>query len=377
MRRVRDRAIEEEYTLSYKNGKPNYKHRVTFPGFEDISENRSRNRRYSGSVTHRVLRWRPNFHSVSLALRSDPKIWQIKSPRHGWWDPPSPRFDSLSPPVGFLGRAYDAMIPKLENDSNVLVFIKELTGFSQVFESAFKSVVDVLRGKLIRAAAGTNLNYNYGIKTTMSDIQSLVNSYSNFRARIHELNSLSGKRLVHHYSEDVSYPRNVVPVINNGYETWYMNYPEFTAKWTLVAKYRFELQTPIPPTFSNYLNYLGFNRPATGLWDSIPFSFVIDWVLKVSDFLARFDFSAVPCNLIIDDCTMSVKAAYQTNGYTKDNGGTWAYFPLNRNVGGFFHSYYSRWVIFPNHWSNSLSLPRFDKLSIRELVLGASLLAAK
>lgn len=55
------------------------------------------------------------------------------------------------------------------------------------------------------------------------------------------------------------------------------------------------------------LDYWGINLSVSDVWAVIPFSFVIDWVLNVSQMLQRFDKTNLPVDVVIYDYCRSLK----------------------------------------------------------------------
>jgi hypothetical protein len=326
---------------------------------------------------HVTLTWNMKRHSVSLVNKEKPEEWFLKATNHGFFDPPLVRDGSGSTPLGLLGRAWESMQPKLNSEANLPVFLKELSGFRQIFESAGSAVIDMLNRRFVKAAAGTKLNYEYGVKATMMDVFNFASSYSQFRAAVNNLNLNSGKPLVHHYSEEETVGE-LRSQVNNGYETFHYVYPEFIRKWTVTVKYSYKLNVTYPPTLINYLKYLGFDRPVSSLWEVIPYSFCIDWIVDMQGWLSSFDFNKLSCDITIEDACISQKSEYSFYGYTKENPGVAAvYTPANRQLGGYQYKRYARSRIYPYTLTNAINLPRLDNVSIRELVLGASLIAAR
>lgn len=55
------------------------------------------------------------------------------------------------------------------------------------------------------------------------------------------------------------------------------------------------------------LDHWGINVSVSDLWQVIPFSFVVDWIWNVGNWLERFDFQNVTPAVVINDCCRSIR----------------------------------------------------------------------
>lgn len=314
---------------------------------------------YSGSWRTRQDCW--NYSMAYSSFNAESVAWRTPAEEQA--------------PVGFVGRAFDKLWPDVDAEVNLVNFLLELRDFKRTFTSLRDTIAFIFSGRFATALAEANLNWSFGVSPFMGDIQKLVSSYSDFRKKVNELNQASGSTKTHHYSEEVSYAALTVTNLTSATSKYQTRYEPFVKKWTCTIKYTMKLRIPYPPTFQNYAKSLGFKFSLETIWNAIPFSFVLDWVVKIGDWLSRFD-EKVPADITILDCCVSRKAEEVAiaDWLAGTNVTTQRYSPYCPSWARYTLKSYYRSVIFPDVLSSSVSLPRLDNLSLRELGLSLSLL---
>lgn len=100
-------------------------------------------------------------------------------------------------------------------------------------------------------------------------------------------------------------------------------------------------------SFLAELDHWGIQFSTKDVWNAVPFSFLVDWVFSVSDWLEKFDSENLPVQVRIDDFCSSLKyrriTKVQITHITEPN---WA-IPLSPSVEQVTDVYY-RWVGHPN-----------------------------
>lgn len=104
------------------------------------------------------------------------------------------------------------------------------------------------------------LKYRYVYNTNKSDIEDFVS----LSERLSDLSHAVGEQITLHgtYSRDEELFRCAVT---------------------------FELQDLMPKNLADKLRAIGFRLNLTNIWDIIPFSFMVDWVTGIGDYLSHFD----------------------------------------------------------------------------------------
>jgi len=289
-------------------------------------------------------------------------LWRADTGPHPW------------APAGFLGRGYEAMWPKLNSEANVVNFLIELRDFRRMFSSAVNSFKMAMAGRLVSSAAEANLNWSFGIKPFWSDIMNLQRSYSDFTRRINETNSSQGRK-VHHYTEKVGHPADTVTWYWSATHSRLVHRAEYEVVANLTVSYEMKLAIPLVPTLGAYLKSVGIRPSLKTVWDAIPFSFLVDWFLKVGDWLASFD-ERVPVDIVIHDACWSSKTLEKARvewvaGSPLANP-NWQ--PTMAQWGNYSRKVYIRERLYPSDLAKAPNLPRLDNIGVRELVLALSLL---
>lgn len=215
----------------------------------------------------------------------------------------------------------------------------------------------------------------YGFNPLFGDLGTLSVALMHYDAEVAKFNREANKQQRAHYRESYTYPEREVHMDYPNHSRWgYKTSPHEVLVCSTI-KYRYL----IGATRASHLDpvrFFGFRRgnlPRV-LWDALPFSFVMDWVLKVGDFLSQFDEGSIPVQLTLDSYLISVKFEAKSQIYAeKLREGNWMR-PPYLDLGTSELRYYNRAWMNPSLVAEAPVLPKIDGLSIRELVLGAALM---
>jgi hypothetical protein len=221
------------------------------------------------------------------------------------------------------------------------------------------------------------LQYNYGYAPLAGDLLRIWSAYDDFRRQYTKFVQQNNK-ILYAREQTQTDVKAVYTTVASG-NPWSMSKVTnaYTIKHHVTIKYRYSIVGPIPPPLPGlFLKFLGFRGNPKVIWDAIPFSFVVDWVLKVGDWLSKWDEGAIPYNISILDCCSSSKATVVTEYYRRytPSGDIYATPSSDHFYGSTKTTQYVRGRVLPMDVLSSNALPRFDNLSLRELVLGAALL---
>lgn len=222
------------------------------------------------------------------------------------------------------------------------------------------------------------LTYQFGLAPLISDIQRLLTVYADFYTRYKKFVKENNVVLYARNSERVlGGPETFVLVFDGNPWDWgyYKRNSDLHKQCTI--KYRYEIigATP-PPTPRLLLKWMGLRGDPRIIWNAIPFSFVVDWVYKVGDWLSKWDEGAIPYRLHIIDVCVSCKRSQKKRyvhkyAFQSDITST----PTAEFTFGTVRwERYQRHRVTPGDVLSSNLLPRIDNLSLRELVLGVALL---
>lgn len=287
-------------------------------------------------------------------------------------------------PVNFIAEGISAIKPKFKSDFSLPNFIwelRELVTLGSSIRSALDFVRKQLRGKrktdLLDVISDVHLESSFGINPLVGDIMKLLSSYKEFQSSFANFKKHAYKPVSSHYRKTFNIePYNMRRQDNGSWDSVvHEQVGPITATLTLEYIYQPLVDIRVPD-WVTYLNFIGFRANALPaiIWNASPYSFVIDWVYKVGNFLEQFDDGAIPVRMTILNGGVSLKYESEVNHRLEGRS------PIRLSPEPSF-SYsrkaYSRVDLSPL-WLNSLqgmfSLPSFDNLSVREVSLGLALL---
>jgi hypothetical protein len=267
-----------------------------------------------------------------------------------------------------ISEAYPKMVPNLTEISlpNFLAEARQLKSLIQLWRRSLN---------LVKNVANLHLNISFGWKPTIGDIGGMLNVitgvYDKIRAWNRSIGKLVSKRLVI-TSESLS----------AGGQSFYVNDKHLivwsaTGKKTLTAfiKYRplpIKAMTDAERTLRAHLQGLGVKLNPRIIWDAIPFTFLIDWVFSIGDWLESFSGQTLELPISLEDSFLQYKEVlFATSQLTM--------FKFNETIYGeivcptFYSSenYFQRKVVYPT--SQSLFDMGWKSPKARQLLLLLSL----
>lgn len=242
----------------------------------------------------------------------------------------------------YKDRALDAMLPGIRPKLSLVNSVIELKDFRSLPETIHKvlSVNNQLKtlvnrvkhGRLPRqsvlwrrplwhiakAVADVFLQKEFNIDPLMSDVRAIHSSIVNIRRQIKHLLENEGETQVKHYrapilsllnesnSQNVSgggwsapnmeflvdgvyYGPYVTPTLQHA-QVWAYRNVEYEAFFSASLEYSYTLDQYVRDNADTYglLDSLGVNFNPQIVWNAIPWSFVVDWVIDVSRWLGRY-----------------------------------------------------------------------------------------
>lgn len=264
-----------------------------------------------------------------------------------WWDPflPPPGSQLLEDHLRELDRiAIDVMVPNLDTGFSYPVFCAELIELRGLWRSVRNIGRDVTRfisrlGKrTIKQGADKYLESIYGWIPFCSDVQTIVEKLWHLDEKIAKYLAFANERQTLHFR------RGLAPPVDFKGEEWFEAGPisrkswdgtfhgranqtsDFSGVWDCAARneisdYTFQatmdFEYSIPKIlglsqkmqhFYATLETFGVVLSLKDFWEMVPFSFVVDWVLGVSDWLEDIgEVNALPVEVIIYDYCRSIR----------------------------------------------------------------------
>jgi len=289
------------------------------------------------------------------------------------WSYTPPGFDS-----SFVARAFNSMKPVFKADFSLGNFIYELRELGKMVPLA-KGIITRLNNT--KAVSEAHLNLEFAIKPLIGDLERLYTSIVLYELNYSRFVKASNKALTSHYKEN----KEVTTVRLNPYsnyhvsgETMRITHKLLACEYTATMGYTYTIVGGPPPMDTKLLlKYLGLRGGNTAniIWNALPFSFVVDWVFKVGNWLEQFDSSAIDINIVVTKFTVSTKTR-STSTY-EQTGGETGEIKLRHSSKRIVHrSYYQRQKIVNLIGNPQVveTLPVLDKFSGREQALTVSLL---
>jgi hypothetical protein len=231
----------------------------------------------------------------------------------GTFVPPPTNLENLN------SLALRSMLPKIKEDLSLINSIIELKDFKSLpgLVKRFREIVPFIQGTLknskgilhtfrdfIRLPAETYLTYQFAIAPLISDIRGVYASLANYQAQISDLISREGKMQSRHFSYKwAEYPASLVENSTAGLDQpgYILSDPGW--QWiqrrttvTFASEFHAEIQYNYNYTafqrqhadVLGLLDRLGVNLNAQIIWNALPWSFVVDWILDVNRFLGQY-----------------------------------------------------------------------------------------
>jgi hypothetical protein len=238
----------------------------------------------------------------------------------------------VMPVVDLDGMAEEAMafmLPSINEGSSLINFIYELKDFKrypEIWRRLRKSKHGILRSlsnppsrkkvtkRIIHNMAEAHLETSFGIVPFVSDVVSMYDELAGLAFKLTALKRHANKELVRHYKRIIPESPGIRPdrewVTSSRLAFWNFYSVEHdgdggdraqfsvrrAARWvqrpTYHATMRYsyslpDMDRPLEMIWT-HLDSLGVRLDPGIIWDAIPFSFLIDWVVDVSGFLHSF-----------------------------------------------------------------------------------------
>jgi hypothetical protein len=168
--------------------------------------------------------------------------------------------------------------------------------FGEVKDLA-KGVLEFAQSFSSKSVAGSYLAWEFGGAPLIGDLENLANLYSTVASRIQHLKDTWGKEtnLVH-----VKRGLNKLPVLRDWielpissigpvgrFDAWPIDHVESVRFFGKLTQ-RLEGLDTWAGWLRAFAAATGFNNPLGIVWETVPFSFVVDWVSNVSSLFDRF-----------------------------------------------------------------------------------------
>jgi hypothetical protein len=268
-------------------------------------------------------------------------------------------------------RAWYHLQPRFEGEISMLNFIFELKDFRDICKHALKITLSPDFSQMLRnfrktlpdinqptkTAAELNLANQFMLKPLISDLVAigamLLETVQAVQAQYAESGSLYQKK---HYSEVLNMPAPLTP---GEYNTSYYNWMEFGSqtKDLFTATLRYQYKYNVRNFWDAFSRYWGLRFTPEAVWNGIPFSFLLDYVVKIGQslnalepdpntILTKYTYCESIKRSLVCGCVGRVDPKGKTTDFFLDQ----EYFeggPADRPVSGYFGNVYHRYVTAP------------------------------
>jgi len=214
-----------------------------------------------------------------------------------------------------LSRAHGALIPQIKANLSSINSIYELKDFISLKHTALKlaSAAKLLVGlkahkaamlskktprALLEVGADSYLQYKFNLAPLYSDIQGFLKTLRAYKGQASRLVSQSEKVITRHFDVSLSYPDSVVDQsatspARNIYG--YGNVAQTMRRRTELEPVKFHVEWEYSYYYTSFqkqhaaflaaLDGFGINLNPAIIWNAIPWSFTVDWILGVGKYL--------------------------------------------------------------------------------------------
>lgn len=189
---------------------------------------------------------------------------------------------------GYINQTYLALKPDLTKFSlpNDLLDIGQLKDLLKVWNRS---------SSLVTNLAGARLNYKFGWKPTIGDLQALLDGLLQFRGALAKFKFDSGQIISARRTilKDTTTKIGNVVLDGNTRRVWHAELQRKAHGYLVYKPLPIAVIGQWDETLRAILDTVGFELNPRIIWDKIPFSFVVDWFLNVGEWLESFKTDAL------------------------------------------------------------------------------------
>jgi hypothetical protein len=189
---------------------------------------------------------------------------------------------------------------------------------------------------IVRRLAGAHLQASFGVVPFISDLVETFVGLSEMQYKLQALKRYAGRRQARHYKYVLPPADDPTGSLGNQWHhrdaqvfSWVPPFdsdfrpsPVYYRKWRwvkvpvyhakMVYKYTLPRVSEAEADVAVFFDTLGLKLDPSIIWNAIPFSFVVDWVVDVSSFLKSFSRDNFPITTTVEDFSESVSYHYET-----------------------------------------------------------------
>lgn len=179
--------------------------------------------------------------------------------------------------------------PTMATRANLTVFLAELRDIKRMFSLLPKRHLGISSWgevrETLRYSNDLHLNYNFGWKPFFADIINVRKAYASYEERLYRFLNRSSQMLRQRVTDSGSIDSTSSW---SGLETKTRSI--IKGAYTLTSNFAYSYDVPyggLELRIRGWLDSLGLNLDPATLWQLVPWSFVVDWVVDVSGYLEQ------------------------------------------------------------------------------------------
>lgn len=281
--------------------------------------------------------------------------------------------------------AWAELYPQLNDGFSLANFLWEIKEIPQLIPQIYKIGRKMLRalqskpGLSTKTYADAHLTASFGLIPSYSDLEWIVSNLLNTNKILNKFIDDGKEVKPYHHRKWLARETEKFPT----YIGWQDN--ELSSLYAATAKISYVYEKPTD--WEAFMRIWGLELSMERIWNAIPYSFIVDWILKIGDYLRRFDEDPNLVSVKVHDYCDSIKEISTRKAVYSAVTSTWSITPWSDFVFKEKFSYEpsnekemiwtmskSQYLRVPGNPYTGFSFPVSDTLSARELVLGGALL---
>ena len=181
---------------------------------------------------------------------------------------------------------------KILTEFNLWTFVLELSQLKQLL-----GVMLLKAGSLTKEIATKHLEWNFGVVPLSKDMSAIYSIFSKIDNEIDAWNRMAYNGQAIDFHEYISSSEDVSTDDGREAARWtgsgYCDYEALFYKKTISRVHCYGTPLPIPDNkrFKVFIQALGIDKPLSGAWEAVPFSWFVDYFTNVGDFISRWEHS--------------------------------------------------------------------------------------
>lgn len=251
---------------------------------------------------------------------------------------------------GYINEAARALRPDLTTVSlpNFMIEIKQITKLFAIWSKNLS---------LAKNLAGAHLNYKFGWKPTVGDLYAMVNSVKSLADKLAEFEkslhkTLKGTRQI--LDRGLTKSGRYTPACSGGSQRlldWSATLHQHVDAFVVWQPQQLAVLDSFTRTLFGLMDTFGVQFNPRIIWDSIPFTFVIDWFFGVGKWLETFSIDALELPIRYVDSYLQFKQTLTVSSSLSYVGNTCGFQQSGARSGGWTTTdhLFQRQPIFPDY----------------------------